>query len=247
MMPNLQLALNQQFQQGCYFAQQAMMAEQTGNLMAAGQCYDQAIATIANTMNMASQSGIPILDNVFFSFSVCHFNAARVKAVAGWPQAAPMHLGQALQALNQAIAINPNFFQYHSAAGVVLLAQGNIGEALKAFQRAVQLNPSDSWSQWMLASLYSAQGNTIASNQYYAAATQVQPNLPSPQQFMQQYQAPPMRQGGGTSNQGSHDWFEIINNALKFGNSVAGFFQQGGDQNQAQGGWGQSGWDWSNM
>jgi tetratricopeptide (TPR) repeat protein len=246
MIPNLQLALNQQFQQGCYFAQQAMLAEQMGNLSVASQCYDQAIAMIGTSMNTAGQSGIPIHDNVFFSFSFCHFNAARVKAAAGWPQAAPSHLGQALQAVNQAIVINPNFFQYHSAAGAVLLAQGNVADATRAFQHAIQLNPMDGWSQWMLASLYSAQGNTVASSQYYAAATQVQPNLPSPQQFMEQYQTPPAPAGAGPQKQSQHDWFEIINNALKFGNNVAGLFQQGGDQSQAQ--WGaQPGWDWSGL
>jgi hypothetical protein len=50
MMPNIQMALNQQFQQGCSFAQQAMMSEQMGNLPAAAQCYDQAVQMIGNSM-----------------------------------------------------------------------------------------------------------------------------------------------------------------------------------------------------
>ena len=58
MTPNIQFALNQQFQQGCYFAQQAAMAEQMGNLAGACQCYDQAIAIIGNTMATASQSAM---------------------------------------------------------------------------------------------------------------------------------------------------------------------------------------------
>ena len=239
MMPNMQLALNQQFQQGCYFAQQAMMAEQMGNLPGAAQCYDQAIAMIGNSMGMAGQSGVPILDNVFFSYAFCHFNAARVKSTAGWPQFAPVHLSQAHQALSQAIALNPGFFQYHSAAGVLLLAEGNVAGAVQSFQRAVQLNPMDSWSQWMLASLYSVQGNAMASNQSYAAAAQIQPNLPSPQQFVQQHQGPPPLSGGGSSGKASqHDWIEMINNALKLGNSLAGFFQQGGGSQDQQAGWG---------
>src|SRR5262249_47338468 len=112
MMPNMQGALNQLFQQGCYFAQQAMMAEQMGNFAGAGQGYDQAIQSIGNSMVMANQYGMPVPDNVFFSFAYCHFNAARVKSMAGWAQFAPMHLAQAHEALNRAIAMNPNFGQY---------------------------------------------------------------------------------------------------------------------------------------
>jgi tetratricopeptide (TPR) repeat protein len=241
MMPNMQFALNQQFQQGCYFAQQAMLAEQMGNLAGAVQCYDQAIATIANSMGMAGQYGVPVTDSVFFTFGVCHFNAARVKSMAGWSQMAPMHLAQAHEALRRAIDLNPNFFQYYSAAGVLLLAEGNVGGAMQSFQRAVQLNPMDSWSQWMLSSLYQVQGNAAAANQYYAAASQIQPGLPPPQQFVQQHQSgpPPMPGSGGSGNSGratQHDWVEMANNALKVTNSVIGLFQQtssgGGGQDQ---------------
>jgi tetratricopeptide (TPR) repeat protein len=240
-MMNIQFALNQQFQQGSYFVQQAMMAEQMGNLPGAAQCYDQAIAMVGNSMTLAAQYGVPIPDNIFFSFSYCHFNAARVKSMAGWPQFAPMHLNQAHQALNNAIAINPGFFQYHSAAGVLLLAEGNVGGAIQSFQHAIQLNPMDSWSQWMLASLYSMQGNAMASNQVYRTAVQIQPDLPSPQQFVQQFQTPAARPGSdGSGKAGKHDWFEMINNALKLGNSIAGLFQQGGSSDQPD--WNSSGW-----
>src|ERR1035437_4143719 len=117
MMPDALGALNQQFQQGCYVAQQAAMAEQMGNVFAACQLYDQAIGLIANTIGMATQYGIPVTDNVFFSVAYYHFNAARLKAAAGWPQAVPAHLNFALQAVSQAIAINPNVYLYHSGAG----------------------------------------------------------------------------------------------------------------------------------
>ena len=240
MMPNLQLALNQQFQQGVYFAQQAMVAEQTGNWAAVAPCYDQAIGLIGNAIGGAVQSGMPVFDNVYFSYAFCHFNAARVKAAMGWPQAAPMHLMQAFQGMQQAIAINPGNFQYHSALGVVILAQGNVAGALQSFQRAVQLNPADSWSQWMLASLYSTQGATAISNQYYAAAVQVQPNLPHPQQYGA---SAGMAQGAPQGQQGGHDWFGLINNALKLANSIAGAFEQQGGQTQQQPMWNQQS-DW---
>jgi tetratricopeptide (TPR) repeat protein len=251
MMPNMQFALNQLFQQGLYFAQQAMMAEQMGNLPGAAQAYDQAIAGIGNSMSQARQCGVPVTDSVLFSYAYCHFNAARIKSMAGWSQFAPMHLGQAHQALAQAIAINPGCPQYHSAAGVLLLAEGNVTGAVQSFQRAVQMNPMDSWSQWMLSSLYSMQGNVMASNQSYAVAAQYNPALPSPQQFVQQYQtAPPPMPGSGGAGGGSgrdsgkatqHDWIEMINNALKLGNSITGLFQQGSGQ-QGGGGMDQMNW-----
>ncbi len=237
MMPDVLGALNQQFQQGCFVAQQAAMAEQMGNVFAACQFYDQAIGLIANSAGMANQYGIPVTDNVFFSLAYCHFNAARLKAAAGWPQAVPAHLNLALQAVNQAMAINPNVFFYHSGAALILLAMSNLPAAVMEFQRAVQLNPADSWSQWMLSSLYTAQGNTMAANQYYNAAASAQPNLPPPQQFMQQQQSQQPSQGE------KHDWFGLINSALKFGNSLMGMLDKGG-QGQSPQGWGQPNFNW---
>ena len=241
MMPDLLLALNQQFQQGCYIAQQAKMAEQMGNGVGASQLYDQASGVIANAVGMANQYGVPIFDNVFFSLAFCHFNAARLKAAMGLPQAVPQHLNTALQAINQALAINPNFFAYHSAAGLILLAMSNVPAAVQAFQRAVQLNPADAWSQWMLSSLFTVQGNTVAANQYYAAAASAQPGLPQPQQFVPQFQDAPSH-SGGQQQRVKHDWFGLIIEALKLGNSVMGMMQQGG---QSQQGWGQTDFNWS--
>jgi hypothetical protein len=124
MMPNMQLlALNQQFQQGCLAAQQGLFAEQAGNWPLAAQSYDQSIAIIGNAMFVARQSGIPILDNVYASLAVCHFQAARAKAAAGWAQLVPAHLTAASQAINQAIILRPDVPQYRAAAAIVHSAQ----------------------------------------------------------------------------------------------------------------------------
>jgi hypothetical protein len=119
----MQLALNQQFQQGCASAQQGMLAEQVGNWPLAAQCYDQSIAIIGNAMTIAGQYGMPVLDNVFANYAVCHFEAARVKAAAGWATVAPAHLAAAWQAISQAIAIRPDVAQYRAAAAMVQAAQ----------------------------------------------------------------------------------------------------------------------------
>jgi hypothetical protein len=125
MMPNVLLALNQQFQQGCACAQQGMFAEQTGNWPIAAQCYDQSIAIIGNAIAVAGQYGVPVLDNVFASLAVCHFQAARAKSVTGWVQFVPTHLAAASQAINQAIALRPDVGQYQAAAAMLQAAQAS--------------------------------------------------------------------------------------------------------------------------
>lgn len=148
MLPNVQLALNQQFQQGCAVAQQGQFAEQVGNWVLAAQCYDQSIAIIGNAMAMASQYGMPILDNVFATMAVCHFQAARAKTAAGWGQFAPPHLAAASQALNQAIVMRPDVPQYQAAAAVVQSAQAGCAPMQNlpaaAAPRAIPTHSADS-------------------------------------------------------------------------------------------------------
>jgi tetratricopeptide (TPR) repeat protein len=178
MAANVQLMLNQQYLQACGLAQQAMVFESGGNLPLAFQSYKQAGGLIGVAIQSAQQWGIPIADPVFFNYAYTHFNAARIAAMLNQPQMVPGHLAQAMAALNQAINQNPSFFQYHSAAGMVLLAQGNFPEADRAFNMALRFNPNDAWSQYMLAMLHTAQGNTAAGNQYYTAARATAPSLP---------------------------------------------------------------------
>jgi hypothetical protein len=52
---------------------------------------------------------------------------------------------------------------------------------------------------------------------------------------------PGSRESSGRASQ--KDWFELINNALKFGNTMAGMFQQaGGTGGSEQGNWNQPDW-----
>jgi tetratricopeptide (TPR) repeat protein len=172
--------VNQKFMAGCAMGQQGMNAEQGGNLNAAMQFYDQAIASIQQSMMLAQQSGIYIPDNVYFTVSFTHFSAARVKNVLGWGPVALNDLNQSLTALNQAISINPNIIQYHVSAGTILMTLGNLPEAERAFMTALRLNPSEPWSQYMLAFLNSARGNSAVANQYYYSLQKQVPNLPHP-------------------------------------------------------------------
>jgi tetratricopeptide (TPR) repeat protein len=238
--PNIYFELNRQYMQACGVGQQAMMMEASGNGPAAAQLYEQAIAVLGNSMMLARQSGVFIPDSILYTSAYSHFSAARVEAAIGWPQA-PAHLAMALDALNQAIAVNPNVFQYHAMAGAVLAAQGNLPWAMQAFTRALQLNPADVWSGYMLSALYAAQGNVAMAGQHFANVQQVVPNLPSWQQFLPQSDTP------GTAPGPEHDhpdWLkktgqildilktstEVVNNMSGWlkGPSGAGSWNMGG-------------------
>jgi tetratricopeptide (TPR) repeat protein len=181
----------QQYDRGCQLVQQAMMAEATGQLLAAAQCYDQAAQWLDGSVRSAQQLGRPIWDFAYFSCGYAHFNAAREYAQLGQWQAAPPHLANAIAAMNAAIGVNSQVFYYHSSAGMVLLAQGNPVEATRAFETALGLNPGDAWSQYMLAALHTAQGNTAAATQMYSAAQAAAPGLPPVQQVLPEQMVAP--------------------------------------------------------
>ena len=227
MIPNQQIALNQQYQQGCNLGQQGMVAESTGNVPMAIQLYDQSIAWIWGSIVQARQLGLFVPAHIPFALAVSHFAAARMKFAAGWLPASSAHLGAAIEALNQAITINPGVAQFHALAGNILAIQGNWPWAEQALQRAVQLNPNDAWSQWMLAWIHSAQGNMVAANQYYGSAVQGNPGMPGlPQTFAGLFGA----QGGGGQGSQPHGVMDVLNTLKPFAelvNNVFGAFNTG--------------------
>ncbi len=178
--------LNQQFMLGCGFGQQGMQAESFGNPGAAAQLYDQAAGCIQQCIALAAQSGTPIPEHVFFTAALAHFNAFRIKGTLGMGPMAWLNLNMGLQAINSAIGLNPNQYQYHSLAGMFMLAMGNLSEAERALSGALRLNPSDPWSRYLLTYLYSLQGNISQANQVYsplqsmmANTGQAMPPMPS--------------------------------------------------------------------
>ena len=211
--------LNQYYYQGCNAGQQGMMAEANGNIPSAAQLYDQSIMLITNSVTLARQYGVFVPDPILFTLAFSHYCAARVKGLLGWTPAASGHLAQSLDTLNQAIAINPNLFQYHGLAGTVLVFQGNLPEAERAFRYALHLNPMDPWSQWMLGFIQAAQGNMAAANQYYTSAVQQSPRLPPIPNMAQQFGSP-VPPGGGRATAESSDWLHTITEALKFANNL---------------------------
>ncbi len=231
MNPQVYFQLNQQYIQGCGLAQQALMQEMSGNWNPALliQMYEQAVGLISGSMNLAQQGGVPVYPQAWFALATVHFNAARIQAATGWIAPASQHLAQALMCLNQAVAMQPTFYQYHSAAGTVLLAQGNLSEAERAFRRALELYPGDVYSNYVLGVMQATQGNMAAAAQYYGAAQQRVPNLPTPQQFQLQPEPPQGSQGGSPMK-----WLDLINkvattvkNVGDAANTLSGLFGHG--------------------
>ncbi|MGE3540858.1 MAG: hypothetical protein AB7N91_25910 [Candidatus Tectimicrobiota bacterium] len=219
-MVDIHQVLQQQWQQAQAAAQQAIMSEQMGNLLWAGQCYENALACMEHAMGIARQYDLQVGDNRLFHYAFCHFNAARVKAAAGWRHETSPHLTQALQALQQAIVLNPHAGDYHAGIGAVFLAQENVRQAIPAFKQAVRLNPRDAWSHWILAAISMVQGNFLAAKQYYTTAARLQPHLPSPWQYMPQHaEAPKRPEHGVASLPRPRDWFALIVNGLKLVNN----------------------------
>jgi tetratricopeptide (TPR) repeat protein len=234
MFPDVYSVINQQFQMGCASAQQAMTWEASGNVMGAAQLYDQAIAVVANSVGQAAQYGVLVPDHVHFTLAVIHYNAARVKIAMGWQAPALAHLNASLLCLNQAIGMNPNMFQYHNAAGNVLLMLGNLPEAERAFYQAISINPMDQSSRWMLNFVQAAQGRGPGPGGYDEQAQQATPGLPPVMQAMEQVGMSFPSQGG-QQPQRSEDWMSKLNNVLGLvdkaattGNNVMDFFQKFG-------------------
>lgn len=117
---------------------------------------------------------------------------------------------------------------------MVEIDRQNLPEAIRAFTRAVQLNPIDAFSQYMLSVLNVNQGNQIMANQYFQAAAQTVPNLPSPQMMAQQMQnapPPPSANGSGAGTgqekRAGFDWTQLMKTVASVADCVAKFAPAG--------------------
>lgn len=234
MATQLFFALSEQYMQACNIGRQAAFLEVQGNLPGAAQLLANASAQLDNIITTAQQYRMPVLEGVFFTAAYLHYNAARLALMTGWVQNAPMHLYYAECALNQAIQINPNFAPYHASAGMVEIARQNLPDAIRAFTRAVQLNPMDAFSQYMLSVLNVNQGNQVMANQYFQAAAQTVPNLPSPQMMAQQMQPAPPPPSANLSGAGAaqekkvgFDWSQLMKTVASVADCVAKFAPAG--------------------
>ena len=78
----------------------------------------------------------------------------------------------ALTWLNQAIKIQPDFFEAYFLLGVVHMELGRLDEAVEALERAIRLNPDDTNPHLKLGLAYIAQNNwNAALGQYHTLRT----------------------------------------------------------------------------
>jgi tetratricopeptide (TPR) repeat protein len=167
---------NQYFYQGQMLIQQAVTAESGGYGQPALQMYDNAVQNILYSMQLASQAGCMIPDHIFYTLSWAYFQGARLRLTFG-DQMAISYFAYALQAINQALAINPTQFQHHALAGSILMMQGDINNAEVAFSHARNLNPMDGYSNWMLAYINQMRGSQTNAQSYFSTAHAANPDI----------------------------------------------------------------------
>ncbi|MFT3665542.1 winged helix-turn-helix domain-containing tetratricopeptide repeat protein [Piscinibacter sp.] len=76
----------------------------------------------------------------------------------GWSADPARQTARAAEAVQSALAINPDFPLAHYARGHLLMVQGDAEGALAAYRRVLALNPSDAWSHARVASALLALG-----------------------------------------------------------------------------------------
>ena len=68
---------------------------------------------------------------------------------------------KALVAVDDAIALKPNYMPGHLAMGEIFLAQGEEKDAIKAFKRAIELDPASVDARQRLATIYRKAGKLV--------------------------------------------------------------------------------------
>ena len=96
-------------------------------------------------------------------------------------------LVRAEDALNKAVARNPDSVEVHLAAGRLKLSKNQLEEALSDFRRAVELEPSDADALRWLAMGYGQIGRTTEAVRAYQQAVSAQPDYYLPHQDLGVY------------------------------------------------------------
>jgi uncharacterized protein (TIGR02466 family) len=82
-------------------------------------------------------------------------------------------LGEAAEAYQQAIKINPNFFEAHGNLGTVLQHQGKLDAAVASYQAGLKINPQDARGYFNLGTALRDNGDLAAAVNSYKKAIQL--------------------------------------------------------------------------
>ncbi|NOZ72681.1 MAG: tetratricopeptide repeat protein [Chloroflexi bacterium] len=87
-------------------------------------------------------------------------------------------LTEAMNAYQQALAINPNHAATLSNLGVVYYQLGKLSEAKETFSKALDVSPDDAATHYLLGATYLQMGDTNAAEKSFKKALSIDPTLP---------------------------------------------------------------------
>jgi tetratricopeptide (TPR) repeat protein len=79
--------------------------------------------------------------------------------------------------LNRAIEIDPNYSAAHRELGVHLVRKRDLLEGEYHLRRALQIDPADYWAHMQLANALGVQGKNVEAEQVYRFATSLHPDI----------------------------------------------------------------------
>lgn len=85
---------------------------------------------------------------------------------------------QSLEALRQAIALKPDYFEAHNNLGVLLEHGGQLDQAADAYRKAIELSPQFADAYFNLGNLYQRRGEVRAAIAAYQKAVLAKPAFP---------------------------------------------------------------------
>jgi len=101
---------------------------------------------------------------------IAHYNLGIVLANQGkWIEA--------IEHYEQAVQLNPNFFEAHDSLGVALSTLGKLPEAIQHHERALQLKPDFAEAHFNLGRALAKQGKPNEAIEHYKRALQLKPDL----------------------------------------------------------------------
>jgi uncharacterized protein (TIGR02466 family) len=126
------------------------------------QKYAEAVVSYKNALELQhgkTDSGTP---DLYFNLGIALTHLSR--------------LDEAAEACQQAIKINPDFFEAHGNLGTVLQRQGKLDAAIASYQAGLKINPQDARGCFNLGTALRDNGDLAAAVNSYKKAIQLFPN-----------------------------------------------------------------------
>jgi uncharacterized protein (TIGR02466 family) len=126
------------------------------------QKYAEAIISYKNALKLQPEKFNQSSPDLYFNLGIALTNLNR--------------LDEAAKAYQQALQINPNFFEAHGNLGTVLQRQGKLDEAIASYQGGLKINPQDARGFFNLGTALRDNGDLPAAVNSYKKAIGLFPN-----------------------------------------------------------------------